>query len=78
MTQTICYPQTVKGFYDSVDYLLANDTSPMAREELLAAVLSFPHGRRENFVSIIQRANSLRIQAVNKAIGFNNLKYVLI
>lgn len=70
-SKTICYPQTVKGFYDSVDFLIANNS---LTDEEFSTYLSYPQGRRENFVSIIQRANSLRIQAANKANGFNNLK----
>ena len=68
---TICYPHTVDGFYNAVYFLIANSS---LTDEEVSTYLSYPQGRRENFVSIIQRANSLRIQAVNKACVFNNLK----
>lgn len=69
--KTICYPLNTQGYYASVDYLTANDK--LTTEEF-NALLKFPHSDRNLLVSTIQRANSLRIQAANKANGFNALQ----
>lgn len=69
--KTICYPVTKQGYFNAVDYLTAR--CKLSVDEL-NAFMKFPHSDRNLLVSTIQRANSLRIQAVNKANGFNNLK----
>lgn len=69
--KTICYPNTKQGYFNAVDYLVAN--TELTNEEL-DAFLKFPHSDRNLLVSTIQRANSLRIQAANKANGFNALQ----
>lgn len=69
--KTICYPSTKQGYFNAVDYLVTN--TALTNEEL-DAFLKFPHSDRNLLVSTIQRANSLRIQAANKANVFSNLK----
>ncbi|QPB11944.1 hypothetical protein [Providencia phage PSTCR2] len=69
--KTICYPMNKQGYFNAVDYLTASHKLSV---DELDAFLKFPHSDRNLLVSTIQRANSLRIQAANKANGFNNLK----
>lgn len=70
-SKTICYPLTKQGYFNAVDYLTAS--CKLSVDEL-DAFLKFPHSDRNLLVSTIQKANSLRIQAVNKANGFNALQ----
>lgn len=70
-SKTICYPMTKQGYFNAVEYLIASDEISVAE---LNAFLKFPHSDRNLLVSTIQKANSLRIQAANKANGFNALQ----
>ena len=62
---------TKQGYFNAVEYLIASDEISVAE---LNAFLKFPHSDRNLLVSTIQKANSLRIQAANKANGFNALQ----
>lgn len=69
--KSICYPMNKQGYFNAVEYLIASDEISVTE---LNAFLKFPHSDRNLLVSTIQRANSLRIQAANKANGFNALQ----
>ena len=59
------FPLSFRGFFFACYYLMENKE---ITDEELKAYADFPHGRRENFVSIIHRANKLRNEAQRKAI----------
>lgn len=71
------FPLTRRGFFFACEYLLTDNALvegyALTVEELMA-YLSFPNGRRETFVSIIQRANKLRSEAHRKAMAIRELK----
>ncbi|QHJ80111.1 MAG: hypothetical protein [Caudoviricetes sp.] len=70
------FPLTVHGFYYAADYLLTDkalvDGYALTDEELKAYLL-YPHGRREDFVAIIHRANKVRSEAHKNAMAINSL-----
>lgn len=65
------FPLSFRGFFFACHYLMTNRE---ITDEELKAYAEFPHGRRENFVSIIQRANKLRNEAHRKAMAINELQ----
>lgn len=60
-----------RGFFFACHYLMENR---VITEEELKAYAKFPHGRRENFVAIIQRANKIRNEAHRKAMAISELQ----
>ena len=65
------FPLTFRGFFFACRYLMDNRA---ITDEELKAYAEFPHGRRENFVSIIHRANKLRNEVHRKAIVISELQ----
>ncbi|QQK88307.1 hypothetical protein [Providencia phage PSTRCR_120] len=65
------YQLTLRGFFFACKYL--RDNNVMTNDEL-KAFERFPYGRREDYISIVQRANKLRNEAHRKALVINSLK----
>lgn len=65
------FPLSFRGFFFACHYLMDNRA---ITEEELETYAEFPNGRRENFVSIIHRANKLRNEAHRKAMAINELQ----
>ena len=65
------FPLSHRGFFFACHYLM---NIREITEEELKAYAEFPYGRRENFVSIIHRANKLRNEAHRKATVINELQ----
>ena len=70
------FPISFRGFLFACEYLMSDGALVKGyalTSEELKAYTEFPHGRRENFASIIHRANKLRNEAHRKATVINRL-----
>lgn len=64
------YQLTLRGFFFACKYL--KDNNVMTKEEC-KAFERFPYGRREDYISIVQKANHLRNKAHRKALAINGI-----
>lgn len=65
------FPMSFRGFFFACYYLMDNR---LITDGELKSLAEFPHGRREDFVSIIHRANKLRNEAHRKALVISELQ----
>lgn len=70
------FPLSFRGFFFACEYLMSERAlveGYALTDGELKVFLEFPHGRREDFVAIIHRANKLRNEAHRKATVINEL-----